>query len=372
MLHVGRHGLLLASVVAPPAIRGRTTATLAQSCRFPGGSVANNLPAVFDGVLSPTCRAELTSPTMYDVGPDVYRRSEGSCSPQEVFIESLLGGLGFESTREVEWWGRSEWKVVEAHRDVDEEAAAARGETRCPTHSLVVYLDKEPGLRAPTCVWVPDDEAGRTSALLTVPAVPGRVLVFPGTLLHAVPCPTLSWLDPERCGGTPPGKGAGGMRRVLVLNLWDDHAPVDEDQQEEAEEEWEMWEEEEDDEEDEEQEVVEFVASRVECEPRECWRPVALVEPDESSDGGEASSWPTLLTHAHGTDERLASPIRAVRAVVVDTLESEHAPRWLWTDADVSDLNLGVPSLDGAREERTEPDPPLLPRAGPGSAGGGG
>jgi hypothetical protein len=346
-------------------IRSRTTSV--QSSCFLGGGAANQLPAVFDGVLSPRCLMDLTAPALYDVGPDVYRRSQGSCSPQEVFIESLLVGLGCGSTREVEWWGRSEWKPVEAHRDVDEEAAVARGERRCPTSSLVVYLEVEPGMHAPTCLWVPDDDTGHTSTLLVVPAVPGRVLIFPGTLLHAVPCPTLSWLGPETtlelAGDRPLDRPCGGIRRVLVLNLWDDHAPVDEEREE-----WEEWEEQEgdegnegnegdegDEEEEEVVEVVEFEASRVECEPRDRWRPVALQAADESSGCRETASWPTLLTHAHGTDEQLASTVRAARSVVADTLESERAPRWLWTNADVSNLDLGVPSLVGAREERGEP-----------------
>ncbi|MDG1482630.1 MAG: hypothetical protein P8R54_23770 [Myxococcota bacterium] len=296
---------------------------------------------------------DLTAPVLYGVGPDIYRRSQGTCSPQEVFIESLLVVLGCESTREVEWWGRSEWKSVEAHRDVDEEAAVARGERRYPTHSLIVYLDVEPGMRAPTCLWVPDDDTGHTSSLLVVPAVPGRVLIFPGTLLHAVPCPTLSWLrpeaEPELAGDSPLDRYCGGTRRVLVLNLWDDHAPVDEEPVE-----WEEWAEWAEWEGDEGVEVVEFEASRVECEPRDRWRPVVLQAADESSARRELASCPTLLTRAHGTDEQLASTVMASRAVVVDTLQGEQAPRWLCTDADVSNLDFGVPSLAGAREERKE------------------
>lgn len=175
--------------------------------------------SVFDNVLSPSCCKELTSDALYNIGPEVYRRDQGSASPQDVLIESLLLGLGFNETREVEWWGRSIYKSVEAHRDVDEEAATARGERRYPTHSLIVYLDIEEEMRAPTCVWVPDktaDGIGK-SALVSVPAVPGRMLVFSGELLHAVPCPTLSWLDSNVAAA---GR-AGGMRRVLVLNLWD-------------------------------------------------------------------------------------------------------------------------------------------------------
>jgi hypothetical protein len=56
-------------------------------------------PAVFDGVLSPAVCTALTSPEVYDTGPDIYRRTEEPRSPQEVLIESLLRGLGMESTR---------------------------------------------------------------------------------------------------------------------------------------------------------------------------------------------------------------------------------------------------------------------------------
>lgn len=319
----------------------------AQLSDFLSGIAANQLPVVFDGVLSPMSLSDLTTPELYYIGPDVYRRSEGSSSPQEVLIESLLVGLGFGSTREVEWWGRSEWRSVEAHRDVDEESAVVRGDRRYPTHSLVVYLDVDPEMHAPTCLWVPDNDTGETSALVVVPAVPGRVLIFPGTLLHGVPCPTLSWLGSEATSNLIGDRPKGGIRRVLVLNLWDDHAPVDEEK--EDEEEWEEleW--------DEEIEIVEFEARRVECTPRNCWRQAPLQAAEQNLDSRESTTWPTLRTYAHGTDEQLASTVRASHDVVVDTLQSAHAPRWLWTNADVRNLDLGVPSLSGSRQEREEP-----------------
>ena len=319
---------------------------------------ASRLPTVqvFDGVLSRSCLAELTAPPNYDIGPDIYRRSDGSSSPQEVLIESLLTGLSFESTREVEWWGRSEWKTVEAHRDVDEEAATARSERRYPTHSIVVYLSIEPGLRAPTCLWVPGDEPGR-SALLAVPAVAGRMLVFPGELLHAVPCPTLSWLGKGEAGeaGTPkqPRARRSGSRRVMVLNLWDDRAPADECRQEEEEEA-----EEAEAGDEESLEVVEFIASRVECEPRASWRPVPFEGPcggvGEAEGLDSGTLWPTLVTFAHGADEPLASKVRASVGALAAALKSERVPSWFWADVDVTNLELGVPSLAGAREERRE------------------
>lgn len=318
--------------------------------------------SVFDNVLSPACRAELTTDALYNIGPDVYRRDQGTASPQDVLIESILSNLGggFERTREVEWWGKSIYESVEAHRDVDEEAASARGERRYPTHSLIVYLDIEGGVRAPTCVWVPtgeddddhdnDDHNGR-SAMMVVPAIPGRLLVFSGELLHAVPCPALRWLDPVS-SISPRGSGPDCMRRVLVLNLWDDHAPEDEEFD------YEDWDTEEDEEEDEDeiQEPIEFFAKRVECEPRQNWQPLALQWPLAANDDSTpCSSLPTLTlsTRSHGSDEPLLSPLEATsHAAVAQILESESTPRWLRTGANVRDLGIGVPSLAGSREER--------------------
>lgn len=312
---------------------------------------------MFDNVLSPACRAEITSDALYDIGPDVYRRDQGTASPQDVLIESIISNLGggFNSTREVEWWGKSVYESVEAHRDVDEEAASARGERRYPTHSLIVYLDVEGGVRGPTCVWVPtgdddDDDHGR-SALTVVPAIPGRLLVFSGELLHAVPCPALSWLDP-----VPVHKkkrsGPACMRRVLVLNLWDDYAPADEEFDYED---WEMEEDEEEDE-DEMQAPIEFFAKKVECEPRQSWQPLALQGPFAAKESTPNSRFPTLTlsTRSHGSDEPLLSPLEVTsHAEVAQILESESTPHWLWTGANAGDLGIGVPSLAGSRAERT-------------------
>ena len=44
----------------------------------------------------------------YNIGPDVYRRNQGTVSPTDVLIESILTNLGkpFEKTKEVEWLGK--------------------------------------------------------------------------------------------------------------------------------------------------------------------------------------------------------------------------------------------------------------------------
>mmetsp|Transcript_9636 Transcript_9636/g.14113 ORF Transcript_9636/g.14113 Transcript_9636/m.14113 type:complete len:351 (+) Transcript_9636:68-1120(+) len=312
----------------------------------------SSLPiSIFDNVLSPACRNELTTAPLYNIGPDTYRRSQGAYSPQDVLIESILTNLGgrFDnSTREVEWWGRELYESVEAHRDADEEAASVRGERRYPTHSVIVYLDVEDEeVRAPTCIWVPDEDRIK-SDLLVVPVVPGRLLVFSGEMLHAVPCPPLQWLSPVQKRGRP----GCIMRRVLVMNLWDDYAPKDEEEYENDD--WHDAEEEDDDEED---APIEFFAKRVECEPRERWKSMPLQLPLSIKNDETAHATLTLSTRSHGSDELLLSPLSTYSYdMVAQLFESESTPQWLRTGADVGDLGIGVPSLAGSRRERTQND----------------
>ena len=286
----------------------------------------------------------------------MYRRDQGSFSPQEVLIESILVGLGGafnSSTKEVEWWGRSTYKSVEAHRDVDEEAASTRGVRRYPTHSLIVYLDVEDGKRGPTCLWVPTDE--NKSALLTVPVVKGRLLVFSGDLLHAVPCPPLQWLnDALPIMSNNDGHGHvdnGTMRRVLVLKLWDDYAPKEEewlDEYDDEEEDGDL-----EDDEDDDEAPIEFFAKKVECEPRSNWKQIPLQGPLPVEDDIEPTTTvpATLKTRSHGQDELLISSVPSHTAVS-QILESKSIPQWILTSADVTDLGIGVPSVAGSREER--------------------
>ena len=258
----------------------------------------------------------------------------------------------------MEWWGRSNYKSVEAHRDVDEEAASTRGERRYPTHSLLVYLDIDEGIRAPTCLWVPTtdpdgDDNEKKSALVVVPMVPGRLLVFSGELLHAVPCPALRWLDPI---SNIRDDDSGYMRRVLVLNLWDDYAPKDEEWLYDEDDDWDDAEEGE--EEDDAESPIEFFAKRVECQPRQRWQPIGLQGPlpinDETSTPSShlPAATITMSTRSHGSDEPLLSPLKTTHSTIAQILESKSIPHWLWTGADVRDLGIGVPSVAGSREER--------------------
>mmetsp|Transcript_10668 Transcript_10668/g.23272 ORF Transcript_10668/g.23272 Transcript_10668/m.23272 type:complete len:179 (+) Transcript_10668:425-961(+) len=178
------------------------------------------------------------------------------------------------------------------------------------------------------------------------------------------------------------------MRRVMVLNLWDDYAPEDE--------EW-MYDDEEEEEEEEDQHddwdhpleeesnpVIEFFAKRVECQPRRLWKPMALQGPlrlpatpatvDKNNNNNNnkmdnviaPATTITLSTRSHGSDMPFLSPLKSnsaassssssslQRSEIVKLLESKSIPHWLWTSAYVSDLGIGVPSISGSRVERME------------------
>mmetsp|Transcript_34928 Transcript_34928/g.35118 ORF Transcript_34928/g.35118 Transcript_34928/m.35118 type:complete len:127 (-) Transcript_34928:40-420(-) len=122
----------------------------------------------------------------------------------------------------------------------------------------------------------------------------------------------------------------------------------------------ERWEEEWDDEDEEDDEeempIIEFFAKRVECEPRKNWQSVDLQGlAVDNTTSSPLDNTLTLSTRSHGSDERLLSPLKAIsRTEVAAILEGKSIPRWLWTGADVRDLGIGVPSLAGSREERTQ------------------
>ena len=86
-----------------PSLRNSARRALYSSAALSNSQISPAVVSVFDNVLSPACCAELTSDAVYNIGPDVYRRDQGSFSPQDVLIESILSGLGseFEGTREV-------------------------------------------------------------------------------------------------------------------------------------------------------------------------------------------------------------------------------------------------------------------------------
>ena len=152
-----------------------------------------------------------------------------------------------------EYWWRDEWMNLDAHRDADEVLARTRGRLRWPEFGHVLYLEVGEQVRGPTLILddggrppLPDREENAlpptTAApiraidrLLVVPAVTGRLLRFVGDRMHAVPRPTLAYLDPALGGSnnvlwTRKRKKAGGAcdestiyrRSVLLFNTWVD------------------------------------------------------------------------------------------------------------------------------------------------------
>jgi hypothetical protein len=153
----------------------------------------------------------------------------------EAAVTSILDELD-DSTRYVEYWWRGLWKGMKAHRDVDEalcrierHAGTNVGVQRCPIHGHVLYLDVADAIHAPTCLWEEDVDVdlGRTTGtprnlirMHTVPARKGRLLRFRGDLLHAVPKPTMEWLQNDEPAATA---NSLARRSVLLFNVWDDH-----------------------------------------------------------------------------------------------------------------------------------------------------
>jgi hypothetical protein len=97
---------------------------------------------------------------------------------------------------------------IDTHADIDEQFLEDEGMLLCPELGHVLYLDVDPNIRGPTCVfskyegWHQAENNGNSREIITsmvsVPAVPGRVLRFPGSAMHAVPKPSTRWsLSPE-------------------------------------------------------------------------------------------------------------------------------------------------------------------------------
>jgi len=151
-------------------------------------------------------------------------------TPLEHALDSALAALGDDSAT-VEYWYRDEHMNLDAHVDLDEvrfeetlEMGRGDPDLTTPAASHVLYLRVREDLlgQAPTALFPgagranghghghgdEDDgealpaQSGREAAsvsaaavdLVTVPAVRGRLLRFPGDVLHAVPCPADRWL----------------------------------------------------------------------------------------------------------------------------------------------------------------------------------
>ena len=214
------------------------------------------------------CRSSLATPQSND-------RSSSSSNNNiiEQTLDSILTELN-DDAKYVEYWTRREWLSIHAHADVDEYRAKQEqksGETiqsgfRYPRNGHVLYLQVGSKVRGPTCIF-PDRRSGgdllrKTSTiqstknsavvnasnenndgdepspvatisdhddvdveLVTVPAVPGRLLRFQGDSLHAVPRPTDFWLLKFVMGSPTFEPEQEWGRSVILFNTWSDEPP---------------------------------------------------------------------------------------------------------------------------------------------------
>jgi hypothetical protein len=182
---------------------------------------------VFDNVLN-----QLSRQVLHRVASDgglshkLLSRVSQPKSPLEHALVSILDELN-DASPYVEYWCRQEWRHIEAHADVDEFLAKS-GESnfRYPTHGHVLYLQMGTQVKGPTCIFEKCSSGGdlvtRTDvSLVTVPAVEGRLLRFPGDALHAVPRPTDVWLLPF-VQGSPDFNPSQFERSVILFNTWQD------------------------------------------------------------------------------------------------------------------------------------------------------
>ena len=179
---------------------------------------------IFDNVFSSYACEELTyltqdHSTRGNDGSSIFVRppynNDKPLSPIEHAIDSYLSAIG-DTTHKVEYWSRDEYINIEAHADIDEEQLEDDNELRCPKIGHVLYLEVKDELRGPTCVFptkrigwdnlhdesANDDETKvdvtEVVDVVTVPAIQGRVLRFPGNAMHSVPCPAHRWLLDEK------------------------------------------------------------------------------------------------------------------------------------------------------------------------------
>ena len=164
--------------------------------------------SVYDGAFSPSVCEDLHYLAVDhnlrgDDGSSIFTRpphNERPLTPLEHAIDSALVELD-DASKLVEYWSRDEYMNIDAHADIDEVQLEEERIIRCPKVAHVLYLQVQTGLRGPTCVfpdkkkgWGIGIDDGGIVDLVTVPAVQGRILRFPGSAMHAVPRPANRWL----------------------------------------------------------------------------------------------------------------------------------------------------------------------------------
>lgn len=195
---------------------------------------------VHDDVIdTTTCKTMDNQLQLGDLGHTVFFRGD----PPRTFTESVIHSL-LLSTKDkspiVEYWWREEWINLELHRDIDERLALQNGPIRFPDHAHVLYLSVGEEALGPTVLLenaISDITKEAFDSITIVPAVAGRFLRFSGDMMHAVPRPSLAYLDPEEGGSNrelwtrrrPVDKNDPELtvlrRSVLLFNTWTDIPP---------------------------------------------------------------------------------------------------------------------------------------------------
>ena len=172
---------------------------------------------VHDGVIGQfACNALDSHLKVGGQGHTVFLRELPPKNVVESLINSLLASAN-DISPIVEYWWRDEWLNLELHRDLDERLASQNGPVRYPDYAHVLYLSVGEQAIGPTILLrdsIESDRKGSFDEISVVPAVAGRLLRFPGNMMHAVPRPPLAYLDPAE-GGTN-------------VELWTRRRPTDE------------------------------------------------------------------------------------------------------------------------------------------------
>jgi len=187
-----------------------------QGCSEPSQKEISSV-TVFDRVFSPFACEELhylaiDHSERGDDGSSIFVRppnNERPLTPLENAIDSALTAIG-DTSKKVEYWSREEYMNIDVHADIDEIQLEEQSELRCPEMGHILYLQVKKGLKCPTCIFpnkhvgwgfYEDDEDEQNVDLVTVPALKGRIVRFPGSAMHAVPMPANRWFltrDEER------------------------------------------------------------------------------------------------------------------------------------------------------------------------------
>lgn len=186
---------------------------------------------VYDNVMT-DAGAQVLGTALASIGQAHFVYDRTSRSPRST-VEATLDHLCTQlqdNSPIIEYWARSDWMNLDAHRDVDEYRAKRDDKSWAltfPTNAHVIYLQIGEDVRGPTCLFF--EESMGISQITTVPAKNCRLLRFDGDVIHAVPRPPLAYLDPEQGGSNleifsrvrdEAVLNPAMKRQVLLFNTW--------------------------------------------------------------------------------------------------------------------------------------------------------